>query len=75
MSRQVGFVWCFSPFARQVRVDLAPYVSKTDQTVQTDRRVENQGKFGPTLGRKLTTRHPSPTSGADRSGLMGASSP
>jgi hypothetical protein len=75
MSRQVGFVWCFSPFARQVRVDPGLYVSKTDQTAQTDRRVENQRKFAPTLGRKLTTRHPNLTSGADRSGLMGSSSP
>jgi hypothetical protein len=75
MSRQVGFVWCFSPFARQVRVDPGPYVSKTDQTAQTDRRVENQGRFAPPLGRKLTTRHSKLTSSPDHGGLAGASAP
>jgi hypothetical protein len=39
------------------------YGSKTDQTAQTDRRVENQGKFAPPLARTLTTRHSKLTSG------------
>jgi hypothetical protein len=49
------------------------YVSKTDQTAQTDRRVENQAKFAPPVGRKLTTQHSKLTSGPDQGGPAGAS--
>ena len=75
MSREIGFGCCCSLFARQIRVDSGPYASKTDQTAQTDRRVENQRKFAAPLGRKLTTRHSKLTSGPDHSGLVGASAP
>ena len=74
MSRPIGFERCFSPVARESRVDSEPYASKTDQTAQTDRRAENQGKFAPPLGLKLTTRHSKLTSGPDHSG-RGASAP
>jgi hypothetical protein len=75
MSCRIGFARSLIPIAREIRVESGPYASKTDQTAQTDRPVQNQGKFARPLGRKLTTRHSKLTSGADRSGLMGASSP
>jgi len=75
MRRPIRFVLCLSPVAREIRVDSRPYVSKTDQTAQTDRRIENQGRFAPPLGRKLTTRHSKLTSRPDHGGLAGASAP
>jgi hypothetical protein len=75
MSRPIGFARCLTPVAREIRVDSGPYASETDQTAQTDLRVENQGKFGPSLGRKLTTRRSKLTSRADHGGLAGASVP
>jgi hypothetical protein len=75
MSRPIGFARSLTPVAREIRVDSGPYVSKTDQTAQTDRRVENQRKFAPPLGRELTTRHSKLTTGSDHGGLAGASVP
>ena len=75
MSRLIAFARRLSPSARGIRVNSEPYVSKTDQTAQTDRRIENQGRFAPPLGRKLTTRHSKLTSGPDHGGLAGASAP
>ena len=73
MSRLIAFARRLGLVARKIRVNSGPHVSKTDQTAQTDRRVENQGKFAPPLGRKLTTRHSKLTSGPDHGGLTGAS--
>jgi hypothetical protein len=75
MSRPIAFARCLSFIAREIRVASGPYLSKTDQTAQTDRRVENQGKLAPPLGRKLTIRRPELTSGPDHSSLVGASVP
>jgi hypothetical protein len=73
MSRLIAFARRLSPSARGIRVNSGPYVSETDQTAQTDRRVENQRKFAAPLGRKQTPRHSELTSGPDHSGLVGAS--
>ena len=70
MSRPIGFARSHTPVAREIRVESGPYASKTDQT---DRPVENQGKFAPPRGRKLTTRHSKLTSGPDQGGPVGAS--
>jgi hypothetical protein len=75
MRRPTAFQRRLGPAVREIHVDSGPYVSKTDQTAQTDRRVENQGKFAPPLGRKLTTRHSKLTSSPDNGGLAGASAP
>ena len=37
--------------------------SKTDQTAQTDQRIETAGEFGAISGEKLTSPHPKLTSG------------
>ena len=39
------------------------YDSKTDQTAQTDRRIETAGEFGASPRPKLTSPHPKLTSG------------
>jgi hypothetical protein len=75
MSRPIAFARCLNSVAREIRVGSGPYVSKTDQTAQTDRRVENQGKFAPPLVRKLTTLHSKLTNRPDHHGLAGASVP
>ena len=75
MSRLIAFARRLSPSARGIRVNSGPYVSKTDQTAQTDRHIENQEKFAPPPGRKLTMRHSKLTRGPDHGGLAGASAP
>jgi len=40
--------------------------SKTDQTAQTDQRIETAGEFGAIAGQKLTSPHPKLTSGTAR---------
>ena len=47
----------------QIAQLMGTYDSKTDQTAQTDQRIENAGKFGAPLGQKPTSRHPKLTSG------------
>src|SRR5918995_390680 len=75
MSRRIAFGRRLSRSACEIWVNSGPYVSKTDQTAQTDRHIENQGKFAPSPGRKLTMRHSKLTSGPDHGGLAGASAP
>jgi hypothetical protein len=71
MSRPIAFALCRGPVARETRVHSGPCVSNTDQTAQTDRRVENQRKFAAPLGRKLTARHSKLTSRPDHGRLAG----
>jgi hypothetical protein len=71
MSRPIAFALCPGPVARETRVHSGPYVSKTDQSDQTDRRVENQGKFAAPLGWKLTARHAKLTSRPHHGRLAG----
>ena len=75
MSRPIAFARRLSPIAREIRLNSGPYVSKTDQTAQTDQRIEKHGRFAPLPGRKLTTPHSKLTSGPDRGGLPGSSVP
>jgi hypothetical protein len=47
----------------QIAQLMGTYDSKTDQTAQTDQRIENPGKFFTHPGQKLTSPHPKLTSG------------
>ena len=47
----------------QIAQLMGTYDSKTDQTAQSDQRLENPGKFFAHPGQKLTSRHPKLTSG------------
>ena len=47
----------------QIAQLMGTYDSKTDQTAQTDQRIENADRFGAPPGQKLTSRHPKLTSG------------
>jgi hypothetical protein len=71
MSRPIAFALCPGPVACETRVESGPYASKTDQTAQTDRAVENQRKFAASLGRKLTALHSKLTSRPDHGRLAG----
>ena len=75
MSRLVAFARRLGLVARKIRVNSGPHVSKTDQTAQSDQRIEKHGRFAPLPGRKLTTPHSKLTSGPDQGGLPGSSVP
>lgn len=76
MSRQIGSVAQILGLATPgMRVDLKPLVSETDQTAQSDRRVENKGRFAPLPARKPTALHPKLTSGPVQCRLAGAPTP
>ena len=75
MSRPIAFARHLGLVARKLRVNSGPLVSKTDQTAQTDRRIENEGRFMPSPGRKLTSPHSELTSGPDQGGQTRASVP
>jgi hypothetical protein len=47
----------------QIAQLIRTYDSKTDQTAQTDQRIEIAEQFGAPPGQKLTSRHPKLTSG------------
>ena len=47
----------------QIAQLVGDYDSKTDQTAQSDQRLENAMKFGAPPGQKLTSPHPKLTSG------------
>jgi hypothetical protein len=47
----------------QIAQLMGTYDSKTDQTAQTDQRIEIAEQFGAPPGQKLTSRHPKLTSG------------
>ena len=47
----------------QIAQLMRTYESKTDQTAQTDQRIEIAEQFGAPPGQKLTSRHPKLTSG------------
>ena len=50
----------------QIAQPMGTYDSKTDQTAQTDQRIEIAAQFGAPPGQKLTSRHPKLTSGTAR---------
>jgi hypothetical protein len=50
----------------QIAQRVGAYVSKTDQTAQTDQQDENAEEFGTLLGLELTSRHRKLTSGTAR---------
>ena len=75
MSRPIAFARRLSPIAREIHLNSGPHVSKTDQTAQTDQRIEKHGRFAPLPGRKLTTRRSELTSRPDQGGLPGSSMP
>jgi hypothetical protein len=56
----------------QVAHPQGAYGSKTDQTAQTDQRVETAGEFGAPPGQKLTSRHSKLTSGTAQQPNPGA---
>jgi len=47
----------------QIAQRVRTYVSKTDQTAQSDQQPENTGEFGALFGLELTSRHRKLTSG------------
>ncbi len=59
----------------QIAQLMGTYDSKTDQTAQSDQRIENEWRFVPSPGWKLTTPHLELTSGPDQGGLTRASVP
>lgn len=75
MSRLTALARRPGPPARAICVNPGPLDSKTDQTAQTDQRVETQGKFGASPGWKPTTPHLKLTSGSDHGDSPGTSAP
>ena len=55
----------------QIAQRVRTYVSKTDQTAQSDQQPENTGEFGALFGLELTSRHRKLTSGTAQRPIPG----
>jgi hypothetical protein len=75
MSRLVVCARAPGPTARGIRASRVRPVSKTDQSDQTDQRLENQEGFARSTGQKSATRRSKLTNGHHGRGLTGASTP